>query len=132
MSKKIEVRKCAKCGKKFTSKVNNQKYCCVACKNAVKRENAKGKRIAAATKKASDVAKAIAKNIKVKDLVKADEKTVTKSVVKQTVKLAKPANCRKVIIRKGDAVEFRDFPADRIASFAIRLLTMAVDSVLAK
>ena len=38
MSKKIEARKCEVCGKKFTPKAVNQRYCSAKCKAVMKRK----------------------------------------------------------------------------------------------
>ena len=46
MSKKIEARKCEVCGKKFTPKAVNQRYCSDKCKAAMKRKVAQEKRVA--------------------------------------------------------------------------------------
>ena len=46
MSKKIEARKCEVCGKKFTPKVANQRYCSAECKAAMKRKVEQEKRVA--------------------------------------------------------------------------------------
>ena len=44
MSKKIEARKCEVCGKKFTPKAVNQRYCSAKCKAAMKRKVEQEKR----------------------------------------------------------------------------------------
>ena len=44
MSKKIEARKCEVCGKKFTPKAVNQRYCSAKCKTAMKRKIEQEKR----------------------------------------------------------------------------------------
>ena len=44
MSKKIETRKCEVCGKKFTPKAVNQRYCSAKCKAAMKRKIEQEKR----------------------------------------------------------------------------------------
>ena len=44
MSKKIEARKCEVCGKKFTPKAVNQRYCSAKCKTAMKRKVEQEKR----------------------------------------------------------------------------------------
>ena len=46
MSKKIEARKCEVCGKKFTPKAANQRYCSAKCKTAMKRKVEQEKRVA--------------------------------------------------------------------------------------
>lgn len=46
MSKKIEARKCEVCGKKFTPKAVNQRYCSAKCKAAMKRKVEQEKRVA--------------------------------------------------------------------------------------
>ena len=46
MSKKIEARKCEVCGKKFTPKAANQRYCSAKCKTAMKRKVEQEKRAA--------------------------------------------------------------------------------------
>ena len=46
MSKKIETRKCEVCGKKFTPKVANQRYCSSKCKTVMKRKVEQEKRMA--------------------------------------------------------------------------------------
>ena len=46
MSKKIETRKCEVCGKKFTPKAANQRYCSAKCKTAMKRKVEQEKRVA--------------------------------------------------------------------------------------
>ena len=46
MSKKIEARKCEVCGKKFTPKAVNQRYCSAKCKAAMKRRVEQEKRVA--------------------------------------------------------------------------------------
>lgn len=42
--KKEVTRKCPVCGKKFTAKVANQKYCCAKCKAVVKKDAKKAKK----------------------------------------------------------------------------------------
>ena len=44
MSKKIETRKCEVCGKKFTPKAANQRYCSSKCKTVMKRKVEQEKR----------------------------------------------------------------------------------------
>ena len=44
MSKKIDTRKCEVCGKKFTPKAVNQRYCSAKCKAAMKRKVEQEKR----------------------------------------------------------------------------------------
>ena len=44
MSKKIEARKCEVCGKKFTPKAVNQRYCSAKCKTVMKRKIEQTKR----------------------------------------------------------------------------------------
>ena len=44
MSKKIEARKCEVCGKKFTPKAVNQRYCSAKCKTVMKRKVEQEKR----------------------------------------------------------------------------------------
>ena len=44
MSKKIETRKCEVCGKKFTPKAANQRYCSAKCKTVMKRKVEQEKR----------------------------------------------------------------------------------------
>ena len=44
MSKKIEARKCEVCGKKFTPKAANQRYCSAKCKTVMKRKVEQEKR----------------------------------------------------------------------------------------
>ena len=44
MSKKIEARKCEVCGKKFTPKAVNQRYCSAKCKTVMKRKIEQEKR----------------------------------------------------------------------------------------
>ena len=51
MSKKIETRKCEVCGKKFTPKAANQRYCSAKCKTAMKRKIERAKREADANRK---------------------------------------------------------------------------------
>ena len=46
MSKKIETRKCEVCGKKFTPKAANQRYCSAKCKTVMKRKVEQEKRVA--------------------------------------------------------------------------------------
>ena len=46
MSKKIEARKCEVCGKKFTPKAVNQRYCSAKCKTVMKRKIEQEKRVA--------------------------------------------------------------------------------------
>ena len=46
MSKEIEARKCEVCGKKFTPKAVNQRYCSAKCKAAMKRKVEQEKRVA--------------------------------------------------------------------------------------
>ena len=46
MSKKIEDRKCEVCGKKFTPKAANQRYCSAKCKTVMKRKVEQEKRVA--------------------------------------------------------------------------------------
>ena len=88
------------------------------------RERKRMEKMAAINKKTAEMAKSIAKKIKASDLTK------TKAVCKETVKLPKPkkAPAKKVVINKGDLVYFKNFSADRIVDFAIRLLVMAIES----
>ena len=51
MSKKVEARICAVCGKKFTPKAANQRYCSAKCKTAMKRKIERAKREADANRK---------------------------------------------------------------------------------
>ena len=51
MSKKIEARKCEVCGKKFTPKAANQRYCSAKCKTVMKRKIERAKREADANRK---------------------------------------------------------------------------------
>ena len=51
MSKKIETRKCEVCGKKFTPKTANQRYCSAKCKTVMKRKIERAKREADANRK---------------------------------------------------------------------------------
>lgn len=51
MSKKIETRKCEVCGKKFTPKAANQRYCSAKCKTVMKRKIERAKREADANRK---------------------------------------------------------------------------------
>ena len=51
MSKKVEARICAVCGKKFTPKTANQRYCSAKCKTAMKRKIERAKREADANRK---------------------------------------------------------------------------------
>ena len=51
MSNKIEARKCEVCGKKFTPKAVNQRYCSAKCKEAMKRKIERAKREADANRK---------------------------------------------------------------------------------
>ena len=89
------------------------------------RERKRMEKMAAMNKKTAEMAKSIAKKIKASDLTKK-----TKAVCKETVKLPKPKNApaKKIVINKGDRVYFKNFSADRIIDFAIRLLVMASES----
>ena len=89
------------------------------------RERKRMEKMAAINKKTAEMAKSIAKKIKASDLTKK-----TKAVCKETVKLPKPkkAPAQKVVINKGDFVYFKNFSADRIINFALRLLMMASES----
>lgn len=89
------------------------------------RERKRMEKMAAMNKKTAEMAKSIAKKIKASDLTKK-----TKAVCKETVKLPKPkkAPAKKVVINKGDLVYFKNFSADRIIDFALRLLMMASES----
>ena len=89
------------------------------------RERKRMEKMAAMNKKTAEMAKSIAKKIKASDLTKK-----TKAMCKETVKLPKPENApvKKVVIKKGDLVYFKNFSADRIIDFAIRLLMMARES----
>ena len=51
MSKKVEARICAVCGKKFTPKTANQRYCSAKCKTVMKRKIERAKREADANRK---------------------------------------------------------------------------------
>lgn len=46
MNKKVEARICAVCGKKFTPKAANQRYCSTKCKTVMKRKVEQEKRAA--------------------------------------------------------------------------------------
>lgn len=90
------------------------------------RERKRMEKMASMNKKTAEMAKSIAKKIKASDLTKK-----TKAVCKETVKLPKPkkatenAPAKKVVINKGDLVYFKNFSADRIIDFALRLMLMA-------
>ena len=51
MNKKIEARKCEVCGKKFTPKAVNQRYCSAKCKTVMKRKIERARREADANRK---------------------------------------------------------------------------------
>lgn len=89
------------------------------------RERKRMEKMAAMNKKNAEMAKSIAKKIKASDLTKK-----TKAVCKETVELPKlkKAPAKKIVINKGDLVCFKNFSADRIVDFAIRLLVMAIES----
>lgn len=89
------------------------------------RERKRMEKMAAMNKKTAEMAKSIAKKIKASDLTKK-----TKAVCKETVKLPKPKKspAKKVVINKGDLVYFKNFSADRIIDFALRILMMASES----
>ena len=89
------------------------------------RERKRMEKMAAMNKKTAEMAKSIAKKIKASDLTKK-----TKAMCKETVKLPKPKKvpAKKVVINKGDLVYFKNFSADRIIDFALRLLMMASES----
>ena len=93
------------------------------------RERKRMEKMASMNKKTAEMAKSIAKKIKASDLTKK-----TKAVCKETVKLPKPkkatenAPAKKIVINKGDLVYFKNFSADRIIDFALRLLVMASES----
>lgn len=120
---KKEKRECVVCGKKFTPKTANAKYCgekCYKKQKAIldKSRKEKSKKVVDAPKK---VEKKVSK-VETKEVVKLPKKPA----VKVKVVNIKP---KEVLIHKGDNVRFVDFPAERILNFGMKLVKMALDTM---
>ena len=106
MSKKIEARKCEVCGKKFTPKAANQRYCSAKCKAAMKRKIEQEKREA--------------------------KKNGVKAVVKEKVVLPKKptskaeAPKRKEPVAGKTTVEIR--PCDPYKAIALAFIVMMIEA----
>lgn len=119
---KKEKRECVVCGKKFTPKTANSKYCSEKCYK-------KQKAILDKTRK--EKAKVNEPLVKSKKKsVKVESKEVVKLPKKPTVKV-KVVNIKpkEVLIHKGDNVRFVDFPAERILKFGMKLVKMALETM---
>lgn len=121
---KKEKRECVVCGKKFTPKTANAKYCSEKCykkQKAILDKNRKEK------------------SKKVENPLKKNEKKVAKVETKEVVKLPKkPAvkvnivkvvKQKEVLVHEGDFVRFVNFTPERIMKFGMRLVKMALDHI---
>lgn len=81
MSKKVEARVCAVCGKKFTPKATNQIYCSAVCKNFMKRKVEQAKRAA----KNSEAKKPVVAKAKLTEKVVLPKKPTKKVEAKKPV-----------------------------------------------
>ena len=106
MSKKIETRKCEVCGKKFTPKAVNQRYCSAKCKTVMKRKIEQEKREA--------------KKNGVKAVVK--EKVVLPKKPTKKVEAPKP---KKPVADK-TTVEIR--PCDPYKTIALAFIVMMIEA----
>lgn len=119
---KKEKRKCVVCGKKFTPKTANAKYCSEKCykkQKAILDKSRKEK--AKVNKPLVKCEKKVAK-VESKEVVKLPKKPA----VKVKVVSVKP---KEVLIHKGDNVHFVDFPAERILKFGMKLVKMALETI---
>lgn len=119
---KKEKRECVVCGKKFTPKTANAKYCSEKCykkQKAILDKTRKGK---------AKVNKPLVKSEKM--VAKVESKEVVKLPKKPAVKV-KVVNIKpkEVLIHKGDNVRFVDFPAERILKFGMKLVKMALETM---
>lgn len=120
---KKEKRECVVCGKKFTPKTANAKYCSTKCYKKQKAtldksRKEKSKKVVDASKK---VEKKVAK-VETKEVVKLPKKPA----VKVKIVNIKP---KEVLIHKGDNVRFVDFSAERILEFGMGLVKMALEVI---
>lgn len=120
---KKEKRECVVCGKKFTPKTANAKYCSEKCYKKQKAILDKSRK-----EKSKKIEKPLKKNEK--KVAKVETKEVVKLPKKPAVKV-KIVNIKpkEVLIHKGDNVRFVDFPAERILKFGMNLVKMALESM---
>lgn len=123
---KKEKRECVVCGKKFTPKTANAKYCSEKCykkQKAIldKNRKAKDKKVEKPLKKAD------------KKVSKVESKEVVKLPKKPTVKVkvvkVKKSKVKEIFVNKGDVIHFVNFEPERILKFGMRLVNMALDHI---
>lgn len=124
---KKEKRECVVCGKKFTPKTANAKYCSEKCykkQKAIldKNRKAKDKKVEKPLKK---VDKKVSK-VESKEVVKLPKKPAVKVEI---VKVAKIAKQKEVLVHEGDSVRFVNFTPESILKFGMRLVKMALDRI---
>ena len=111
MSKKVEARICAVCGKKFTPKTANQRYCSAKCKTAMKRKVEQEKREA--------------KKNGVKAVVK--EKVVLPKKPTKKAEAPKPGNP----VTDKTTVEIHPLDAYKTIAFAFIVMMQAARKIIA-
>lgn len=119
---KKEKRECVVCGKKFTPKTANSKYCSEKCYKKQKAILDKSRKEKAKVNKPLVKSKKKAVKVESKEVVKLPKKPD----VKVKVVSIKP---KEVLIHKGDIVRFVDFSAERILKFGMKLVKMALESM---
>lgn len=95
------------------------------------REKKRMEKMADANKKTAEIAKKIAKNIKVKNLIGKTDVKKTKAVVKQSIKLPAPKKgaAKMHVIHVGDVLFFKSFKPERILAIATDLINMALEKI---
>lgn len=124
---KKEKRECVVCGKKFTPKTANAKYCSEKCykkQKAIldKNRKEKSKKIEKPLKKNE---KKVAK-VETKEVVKLPKKPAVKVEV---VKVAEIAKQKEVLVHEGDFVCFVNSTPEHIMKFGMRLVKVALDHI---
>lgn len=119
---KKEKRECVVCGKKFTPKTANSKYCGEKCYKKQKAILDKSRKAKAKVNELLVKSKKKAVKVESKEVVKLPKKPA----VKVNVVSIKP---KEVLIHKGDNVRFVDFPAERILNFGMKLVKMALEAM---
>lgn len=122
---KKEKRECAVCGKKFTPKTANSKYCSEKCYKKQKAILDKNRKAKAKVNEPLVKSKKKAVKIESKEVVNLPKKPAVKVEV---IKIKK-SKAKEVLIHRGDNVRFVDFPAERILKFGMKLVKMALESM---
>lgn len=122
---KKEKRECVVCGKKFTPKTANAKYCSEKCYKKQKAILDKSR------KEKAKVNESLVKSKK--KVAKVESKEVVKLPKKPTVKVKviqfKKTKAKEVLVNKGDVVRFVNFEPERILKFGMKLVKMALDTM---